>query len=188
MDSYVDLTILRDPEFPASQLMGALYAKLHRALVAASADNIAVAFPNMDAKQLGETLRLIGPREALSDLMGKSWMQGMRDHTEVGRLTAVPSEAVARTLRRVQAKSSPQRLLRRTIKRLCAREGITEEAAMARVSSGPTEKLDLPYLHVRSASTAQSFRLFLKLGTECPKQGGRFNAYGLSADATIPWF
>ena len=33
MDHYVDIDVRTDPEFPAHQLMSALYAKLHRALV-----------------------------------------------------------------------------------------------------------------------------------------------------------
>lgn len=33
MDHYIDILLLPDPEFPASMLMGALYNKLHKALV-----------------------------------------------------------------------------------------------------------------------------------------------------------
>ena len=33
MDAFVDLTLLPDPEFPATTLMNALFSKLHRGLV-----------------------------------------------------------------------------------------------------------------------------------------------------------
>jgi CRISPR-associated endonuclease Csy4 len=188
MDSFIDLKVQRDPEFPARQLMATLYAKLHRALVTMRADSVAVAFPYMQVSHLGDTLRLMAPRDVLIALMDQQWLHGMRDHTQVGEITRIPSNAVERPLRRVQAKSSPERQLRRTIKRLSQREGISESDAAAKVSVGRAKHLDLPFLHVKSASTGHSFRLFLRLGPECAKNSGTFNAYGLSQDATIPWF
>ena len=45
MDHYVDIDVQPDPEFPAHQLMEALYAKLHRALMAHNSTSIGVSFP-----------------------------------------------------------------------------------------------------------------------------------------------
>lgn len=48
MDYYVDIEVRPDPEFPTSQLMSALYAKLHRALVAQGNNRIGVSLPGVE--------------------------------------------------------------------------------------------------------------------------------------------
>jgi CRISPR-associated endonuclease Csy4 len=109
----------------------------------------------------------------------------MRDHTEVTPVTSVPADATQRQLRRVQAKSSPERLRRRQMRR----HGLTEEQALERVPDSAAEFLKLPFVSLASATTGQTFPLYLGLGTPAPiAQAGTFNAYGLSTSATIPWF
>ena len=43
---YIDMRVRPDEDFPASQLMGALCIRLHRALVAHGAGDIGVSFPD----------------------------------------------------------------------------------------------------------------------------------------------
>ncbi|MQY51285.1 type I-F CRISPR-associated endoribonuclease Cas6/Csy4 [Rhodocyclus gracilis] len=187
MTHYLDFSLRPDPELPPSQLLSALYAKLHRALVQRSDGRIAVSFPGYSTAppQLGTTLRLIGPEEDLSALIAVDWMLALRDHVIVSPIAAIPAHAKARTLRRVQAKSSPERLRRRQMRR----HGFTEEEVVQRIPDTATEMLRLPYLHLASASTGQKFRLFLRLGEpQSSNVSGEFNTYGLSTTATIPWF
>ena len=109
----------------------------------------------------------------------------MRDHVNVGALAHVPAGATHRTLRRVQAKSNPERLRRRLMKR----HGLDETQARERIPDNAAKTLNLPFLQLRSCSTGQTFRLFLSLGPEQPAPAsGEFNAYGLSQNATGPWF
>jgi CRISPR-associated endonuclease Csy4 len=97
----------------------------------------------------------------------------------------VPADAVQRSLRRVQAKSSPERLRRRQMRR----HGLTEQHARERVPDSAAELLTLPCGVRARASTGQSFPLYLRLGpAESTAQVGTFNAYGLSTSATTPWF
>ena len=42
---YIDITLLPDPEFSHAHLLGALVAKLHRALVQLQSASIGVSFP-----------------------------------------------------------------------------------------------------------------------------------------------
>jgi len=187
MGHYIDIYLRPDPEFPVHQLMGALYAKLHRLLVKVQACNIGVSFPGYKTvpATLGHTLRLVGPKADLAGLMEHDWLKGMRDHTEVTTVAAVPAEAVQRSFRRVQAKSSPERLRRRQMRR----HGLTEEQAQDRVPDSAAELLKLPFVMLTSASTGQTFRLYLRLGPSVANaQAGAFNAYGLSTSATTPWF
>jgi len=50
-------------------------------------------------------------------------------------------------------------------------------------------RTDLPWLNLRSLSTGQSFKLFIRHGDLLSTPvSGMFTTYGLSATATVPWF
>ena len=187
MAHYLDIHLRPDPEFSAAHLLAALYAKLHRALVRLEASSIGVTFPGHgeSAHRLGDRLRLVGPVDDLTRLMALDWLSGMRDHVNLGGTAPVPANAVYRTLRRVQAKSNPERLRRRQAKR----HGLTEVQDQPHVPDRVGARLDLPFIQMTSASTGETFRLFLRLGAPQPTLvAGGFNSYGLSTLATIPWF
>ena len=186
MHHYIDIHLRPDPEFPPHQLMAALYSKLHRVLVQLKVSTIGVSFPGYSdmPPTLGNTLRLFGPEADLNQLMQQDWLKGMRDHAEVCRAATVPADAVHRALHRVQAKSNPERLRRRQMRR----HGLTQDQARELVPDSAAEKLRLPFVQLGSASTGQVFRLYLRLGLPGSGSPGSFNAYGLSASATIPWF
>lgn len=184
---YLDIQLRPDPEFPASQLLAALYAKLHRALAHLGTEDIAVCFPGYSENPmgLGTSMRIFGSAGRLQELMALPWLSGMADHVQVSAKAAVPTSAPHRMLTRTQAKSSPERLRRRQMKR----HGLTAEQALERIPDSAAENLKLPFLTVHSASTGQSFLLFLRLAPPCPNPViGKFNAYGLSTTASIPWF
>ena len=187
MAHYLDIHLRPDPEFSAAHLLAALYAKLHRALVRLEASSIGVSFPghNDSAPRLGDRLRLFGPANDLARLMAQDWLSGMRDHVNVGGTAPVPAHAIQRTLRRVQAKSNPARLRRRQMKR----HGLTAAQAAQQVPDSVGERLGLPFIQMTSASTGETFRLFLRLGPpQSELAAGGFNSYGLSTSATVPWF
>ena len=117
--------------------------------------------------------------------MAAPWLTGMRDHVRTTAVLAVPSNVAHRAVSRVQAKSNPDRLRRRQMRR----HGIDAAEALVRVPDTAAERLDLPYLHLRSHSTAQPFRLFIRHGALRENAtAGTFGTYGLSATTTIPWF
>lgn len=187
MDAYCELRLRPDPEFPATLLMNALFAKLHRALSAGNETRVGISFPDVEEIKgtLGPRLRLHGNAEDLVRLNAGNWLQGMRDHLCVGEILPVPDNASHRRVCRVQAKSNPERLRRRAIRRL----NLSPEAAAERIPDHAAERLNLPYLTVHSQSTDQQFRLFIQheaLRSEAVP--GKFNAYGLSQTATVPWF
>ena len=187
MDSYLDIELRPDPETAPNQLLGALYAKMHLALVAQHGNNVAVCFPGhqMRPTTLGTRLRLLGSQAALQALTARDWLGGMRDHVRVSALAAVPPDAQHRAVRRVQAKSNPERLRRRLMKR----HDLTAAQALERIPDSAAEFLNLPFAQLRSASSGQPFRLFLSVGPALPAATpGEFNAYGLSQTATVPWF
>jgi len=186
MDRYLDILILPDPEFPPHQLMDALFAKLHRCLVRLQADDIGVSFPEVDRakRQLGRVLRLHSTEDSFARLMAEPWLTGMRDHIRINGVEAVPDQVQHRRVRRVQAKSNPERIRRRQMKR----HNWTEEEARRRIPDAAAQLLSLPFLSVQSTSSERRFRLFIDHQEADGPAAGRFNAYGLSTAATVPWF
>lgn len=184
---YADIHLLPDPELAPHHLTAAMFTKLHLALMAMGTDAIGITFPGYQKSppQLGDKLRLVGPADALLLLLSAPCLGAMRDHLRISTVLPVPAGVEHRNLRRVQAKSSPARLRRRQIKR----HGLSEAEALAQVPDSAAERLRLPFVQVRSASTGQTFRLFLDLGpAQPPSSEGNFNAYGLSSSRTVPWF
>lgn len=187
MDHYLDLMLRPDPEIAANVLLGALYSKLHRALAYLQRDDIGVSFPSVDNARngLGTTLRIHGTTHAVHALQATAWLNTMRDHVANSDLQAVPESCRYRGVRRVQAKSNPERLRRRLMKR----HGIDAAAAAERIPDTARETLDLPFIRLASASTGQPFLIFIDHGPLQDKATpGRFNSYGLGQGATIPWF
>lgn len=184
---HIDITLRPDPEFSPTHLLDALFAKLHRALAQWGTGEVGVSFPGLSPRgaHLGSTLRLHGDEPALHRLQALSWLYGIRDHVQTSAVASVPAHAQHRVVRRAQAKSSPERLRRRQMRR----HGIDNAQALLRIPDQDGQRLALPYLHLQSASTGQAFRLFIEHGalthTPCP---GRFSAYGLSTQTTVPWF
>ncbi len=186
MDHYVDIRLLPDAEFAPTLLMSALFGKLHRGLVDYGGQDIGVSFPDVaETRTLGSRLRLHGTEKGLQRLMQLGWMQGMRDHAEFGRLQRAPDGARHRVVRRVQAKSSPERLRRR----LMSRKQIDAATALRAIPDSVAETLSLPHVVLTSATTGQRFKLFVEHGpVRDAAVLGIFGTYGLSASATVPWF
>ncbi|HCA24270.1 MAG TPA: type I-F CRISPR-associated endoribonuclease Cas6/Csy4 [Pseudomonas sp.] len=185
MDHYLDIRLLPDPEFPAPILMNALFAKLHRALVAQSTTDIGISFPGATPSHLGGVMRLHGSAARLDTHMAQQWLQGMRDHLDIGAISPVPDAAGHCQVRRVQSKSSAERLRRRYLKR---HPEVDEETAAQQIPNEAERRLALPYLRIKSSSSDQQFLLFIQQRPEVHQQTGDFNSYGLSSTATIPWF
>jgi len=187
MNSYHEIRLLPDPEFPATMLMSALFAKLHRGLVEHGRGNIGISFPDVrdEAKTLGQRLRLHGTESELTRLMQSNWTRGIRDYVEIAQLAAIPAHARHRVVRRVQAKSSPERLRRRLI----VRKSLDANSARLAVPDSAARHLDLPYVVMASSTTRQQFKLFIEhMPIRDDETDGSFSAYGLSASATVPWF
>lgn len=187
MDHYIDIRLRPDPEFPARQLLGALYSKLHRALAQIGCNDIGVSFPDVsqDGNRLGGCLRLHGDIAVLQRMSTQDWLAGMRDHVTVGEIKPVPNTALHRSIRRVQVQSNAARMRRR----LMRRKGISEAEALRQIPDAASRHTDLPFITLRSQSTGQTFPLFLLHGAPTNEPtNGSFNAYGLSPSATVPWF
>ena len=184
---YIDLRVVPDPESSTAQLFGALYDRLHLALVQQRRDDIGVSFPqySINPRAIGNVLRLHGSSDALNQFMQTDWLKGMRDHIRLTEITPVPADAPHRTVHRRQFKTNAERLRRRRMRR----KGETEQQATEAIPTTVERRPDLPFVHLRSHSTGQPFYLFIALGPlmQTPASGP-FNSHGLSTTTTIPWF
>jgi CRISPR-associated endonuclease Csy4 len=117
--------------------------------------------------------------------MANNWLQGMRDHLAAFAICPVPEGTQHRIVRRVQAQSSPERLRRRLIRR----KGIGADEARAAIPDSAAERLSLAWLEIASHSTQQRFRVFIEhMPPQANPSPGFFSTYGLSSQASIPWF
>lgn len=184
---YLDLRVVPDPESGPAQLLGALYDRLHLAMVQQQRDDIGVSFPQYSTNPIaiGSVLRLHGSRDVLLGFLQTDWLKGMRDHVRMTDVTPVPADAPHRTVHRRQFKTSVDRLRRRRMRR----KGETEQQAIEAIPSTVGRRPGLPYVHLHSRSTGQPFCLFIALGP-LVQAGvvGPFNSHGLSNTATVPWF
>ncbi|QKJ85871.1 type I-F CRISPR-associated endoribonuclease Cas6/Csy4 [Paramixta manurensis] len=185
MESYLDIRVLPDPEFTESMLVAALFAKLHRALGLRDKGDIGVSFPEYGGTP-GGVIRLHGLQTALEELNATRWQAGLTDYCTPSAICTVPPAIKGwRTVSRVQVKSNAQRLVRRSV-----RKGwITEEEAQMRLRTALDHRCKLPFIQLKSLSTHQPFRLFIQHGElQELQRDGKFSSYGLSREATIPWF
>lgn len=183
MNHYIEISILPDPEFPATVLMNAIYSKLHKALCDLGSSKIGVSFPKYGIT-LGNVLRLHGEEAALSDLQGMNWIGGMSGYCNFSDIFTIPLASKFRTVSRKQSTMS-QAKLRRLIKRgSISLEDI--EQYQAKIDS---KMLAGPYVELVSGSNGQRHRRYIEFGEliDEPIQG-EFDQFGLSKKATIPWF
>ena len=185
---YCDIRVVPDPETSASQLLDALFDRLHLALVQQRRDDIGVSFPgySLTPRAMGQLLRLHGQADTLRQFLQHDWLKGLRDHVRLSEITLVPPDAGHRCVHRRQFKTSAERLRRRRMQR----KGESAEQAKHAIPQTVERKPNLPYLHLRSRSTGQpAFCLFIALGPlRQEATAGTFNSHGLSNTSTIPWF
>lgn len=184
MDHYIDLHVRAPADMGRHHLMAVLFYKLHAWIAHHACGRIGLSFPAMQ-KTPGTHLRVHGSLADLSRLSSGDWRNTLLLWLQQGPVTPVPGHAQHCVVARVQKKSAHnmrQRAMRR--------DGLTHEQSLARIPDSATEVVSLPYLDIRSSSSGQTLRFFIRQGP--PKSTavpGPFSAYGMShAGATVPWF
>ena len=188
---YLDMRLRIDPELDPALARSALFTRLHLYLVRTGSNDIAVSFPETvrnaggEARKLGAVLRLHGDANALTPLAQPAAWGGAASVATIGTVTALPEKVSHHRIRRVQVDSNPERLMRRAMKR----KGWTEAQARENYAQAKVVHTALPFITLTSGSTGHPFRLFLDVGVPLSEScEGAFNAYGVSAEATVPCF
>lgn len=191
---YIDITLLPDPGMSLNFLWEKVYRQLHLSFVKIQDENgvvpIGISLPgykNSRGKtQLGNKVRLFSDdKDVLSSFDVKSRLKDFEDYLHFTAVREVPERVNSYAcFRRIQAKSSNERLARRKAKR----EEIGLDEALSTFKSRKEQKISMPYIHVKSSSSQQRFRLFIEKIESETKVNNGFNSYGLSSESTVPEF
>lgn len=210
---YQEFTCLGDAEISVGFLMGRLMHALHITMVNATPTGkpcpLGVSFPGyreaaavqplrtkLEASNdhesisqgppIGKSIRLFAREQ--SQLEAIEWsrsMFGLDDYVYRTGIRKVPVTAERLfAFARYQPKASPERLIRRAMKR----KGIDETEAHRRYASYQMDACRLPYIDMRSESTANCFRIFIDRVESEPKDQWGFSTYGLSRTSCLPDF
>ncbi|MCT2387890.1 type I-F CRISPR-associated endoribonuclease Cas6/Csy4 [Erwinia pyrifoliae] len=184
MDHYQDIRVRVDEENGEAVLLAQVFMHLHQVLMRAANGRIGISFPNVK-RTLGDRIRLHGTLDDLSSLQQSGWNKCLTDYIACSAIDPIPPGAAWRTVRRVQVKSSAERLRRRSVNK----GWLSEAEAAERISVLNEQRSNLPFLQIKSGSNGQAWRLFIEHGplVSAPSDGG-FSSYGLSATTTVPWF
>ena len=193
MNYYVEVTLLPSVEIPLYFLWEKVYQQVHLALVEVKKEDgsvaIGLSFPEYDAKRnnLGHKLRLFSQTSSeLEKLALSKWVSRLMDYVHITTIRDVPDKTQGYAFfKRVQAKSSRERLARRKAKR----ENISFAEANQRLNSYKEKSSKLPYIHIKSLSSGRRYRLMISCReTEKKESDFTFSTYGLGRDSVVPLF
>lgn len=192
MKYYLDITLLPDAEANLGFLWQKVYQQLHLALVenklAENQSAIAVSFPEYGNKQfpLGSKLRLFSKtQEQLEQLDIGKWLNRLADYIHLKPIKEVPSSINQFTrFKRKQFDTNAERLARRRARR----KGESIDQALNHFEGFMDKETHLPFLNMKSLTNDDYFKLFIEREILDKAENGVFGCYGLSAEATVPWF
>lgn len=196
MAFYIELTLLPQEDAPTHFLWAKLYQQLHLALAETkNADDkvgVGVSFPqyrfNPEKKLgfLGTKLRLFAQtEEELNQLNIKKWLERLVDYVHITSIRPVPEEKITgyACFKRKQPKTNAERLARHRVKR----GDVSFDEALARYSNVVTTT-DLPFIHLKSLTSGQPFKLFIEKQPAEQSASQVFSTYGLSSESSVPEF
>ncbi len=192
MKYYNEITLLPDAEINLYFLWQKVYQQIHLGFVeiqdAQGNVPVAASFPqySKELNHLGCKLRLFAKdKQTLGSFNAVKWLNHLTDYVHVKQIQPVPDNITEFTcFKRQQVKSSNERLARRKAKR----NGIDYKQSLEQLKSYDEKRIKTPFINIKSQSTGQQFRLFVEKRSAAKAQEGKFNSYGLSNHATVPWF
>ncbi len=194
MKFYIEITLHPRPndEIPIYFLWQKVYQQIHLGFVEIQDMQghipVAASFPQYsdELNHLGCKLRLFAKdKQTLEAFNAKKWLNRLTDYMDIKHIRPVPENITEFVcFKRQQVKSSNERLARRKAKR----EGIDYEQALEQLKGYEEKKVQTPYIYIKSQSTGEQFRLFIVKVPAEKTVTGLFNSYGLSNQATVPWF
>jgi len=183
MDFYLDIKIKPDDEMRENVLLNKVYSKLHKALFTLKSVDIGVSFPRFKVI-LGDVIRLHGSEARLLELQATKWLGGLSGYCVLSEIKVVPTQAVYRTISRKQSNMTEAKL-----RRLIKRDSIPREKIKDYKAKMFQQGMSNPYLELQSTSNGHKHRRYLAFGEISETINlGKFDFFGLSKTASIPWF
>lgn len=183
MNHYIDITLKPDAEMRENVLMNTVYSKLHKALFTLQSTRIAISFPRYKVL-FGNVLRIHGEKSYLNDLQGLDWLGGIKGYCNISDVLSIPENVQYRTISRKQANMTEAKL-----RRLIARNSISKDEVKGYKAKMFSQGLDNAYLELVSSSNSEKHRRYIQFGElKNTSVEGSFDCFGLSKQATVPWF
>ncbi|MEA2029338.1 MAG: type I-F CRISPR-associated endoribonuclease Cas6/Csy4 [Campylobacterota bacterium] len=188
MDYYIDIELFPKGELRENILLNQLYTEFHKRLYDLKSSDIGVSFPRY-RKKLGDVFRIHGDQESLEQLQSQMWIVKYEKNYHISKIKPIPKSVKYRIVSRVQQNMS-QSKLRRLIKRAEeGKGGFSQEDIKKYKIKMLQGGLGNPFVDLISGSNGKRHRRFIDFGdiSNEPKEGS-FDSFGLSREATIPWF
>jgi CRISPR-associated endonuclease Csy4 len=200
MKYYLDITLLPDAEASFGFLWQKVFQQVHIALVDnkvgdnESAVALSVVGYGDKAFPLGNKIRLLAASEdILQKLDMQRWLNRLIDYCHLSSIKTVPAEVkqYAR-FNRKNVKSIEKKAQRRAVHL----DKPYEEVLAYLIEEGKSKASKLPFINVESQESKKQsgqgvscqFLLFIVQAISDEAVNGKFDCYGLSKTATVPWF
>jgi len=183
MDYYIDVQLKPDAEMRENVLLNKVYTKFHKALYTLKSTDIGVSFPKYRIK-LGDVVRIHSGHDKLMALQELNWLGGLSGYCVVSDIKPVPEQVKFRTVSRKQSNMTESKS-----RRLIKRGTLLQEEVKGYKAKMFAQGLDNPYLELESGSNGHKHRRYIQFGEllDTPVSG-EFDQFGLSKQATVPWF
>lgn len=183
MEYYINVQIKPDAEMRENVLLNKVYTKFHKALSIMKATDIGVSFPKYKII-LGDIIRLHGSYKRLLELQETNWLGGLNGYCNVSEVLIIPDAISNRKVSRKQPNMTAAKL-----RRLIKRNSISSEEIKKYKAKMFNYGLDNPYLELESITNGNKHRRYIQFSELSDKAlTGKFDQFGLSKTATIPWF
>lgn len=188
MNYYIEIRLLHDAETGLGFLWKKVFTQIHLALAERGNGGVGVSFPKYGDTvfPMGDTMRLFAStQDALATLNLGEWLARLRDYVAVSAIQKTPDNIKEYAqFSRKQVKTGKERQARRYAKR----HNMGYEEALKHFDTMEEKVLNLPFIMLQSLSSAQEMKLFVEKQRTRTEVRGEFNSYGLSKEATVPWF
>lgn len=183
MEYFIEIRLQKNKDLKPNVLLNNVYANLHRRLYDLDAKTIGISFPDYRVL-LGNRLRVHGGLQDLTTFQSVDWLGELKQYCKISDIEKVPQNVRYRTISRIQSTMS-QSKLRRLIKRGTINEEDAKKYKIEMLKKG----LENPYVELVSASNGKLHRRYFQFGElKSENMQGEFDFFGLSKEATIPWF
>ena len=200
MKYYLDITLLPNAEANLGYLWQKIFQQVHIAFVDNKiSDNesaIALSFVEYGDKDfpLGSKLRLLaGSEDALVKLNIQQWLKRLSDYCHIKPIKNVPDDIK----QYVQFKRKSVKSIEKKAKRRAEHLNKSYAEVLAYlIKEGRSFECKLPFINLESQDTkkrveqgvSSQFLLFIERSLFEAPVSGKFDCYGLSKTATVPWF
>lgn len=191
MNYYQEITLIPNGEVSLSFLWTKVFTQLHLALAEEQRREgmvkTALAFPEYQDKGLGNKIRILAPSaEQLKRLHLEQGLKRLSDYVHMIKIRKIAERRI--TGYSIYSRYQPDESVERKARRYARRhEGVSYKDALNLLNQRE-KTYNLPYIQLKSVSTAQTFSLFIKKTSCQSEQSGTLSTYGLSDNASVPEF